>query len=244
MKNIFTKENIKKSLLWFFNSFIWLFVILFILDILSKQLLLNAVGGWDTIYVDGVIQYSSFSSFKITIIPNFISFGFTLNDGAAWGMFGNISNNVLRRTLLIGVSLIMVIAFVTYYIVKYKTLNKFYKAFLMCATAGAFGNFIDRAFYPNGLVVDFLKFDFMNFPLFNVADSVLVVSFAGLIIYTIVMEIIEHVNKNKAQNNTINSEIKEENLSLNVKEDQKTIIDIKENSVKKNEDNNEENNNK
>lgn len=225
MKNIFTKEQLKKYFLWFFKSFIWLFIILFVLDIVSKQLILNAVGGWEKVYVDGTINYPSFN---VTIIPNFISFGFTLNDGAAWGIFGNISNNVLRRTLLIGVSLIMFIAFLVYYIVKYKKLNLFYKAFLMCACAGAFGNLIDRAFYPNGYVIDFLKFDFMNFPLFNVADAVLVVSFAALIIYMIVMEIIEQVNKNKVkelnntnENKSLNNSINEEiNKSSNNEENQ------------------------
>ena len=47
-------------------------------------------------------------------------------------------------------------------------------------TAGALGNFIDRL--RLGYVVDFFYFSLINFPIFNVADIFVVVSFIGIAI--------------------------------------------------------------
>ena len=45
-------------------------------------------------------------------------------------------------------------------------------------TAGALGNFIDRL--RLGYVVDFFYFSLINFPVFNVADIFVVISFIGI----------------------------------------------------------------
>ena len=45
-------------------------------------------------------------------------------------------------------------------------------------TAGALGNFIDRL--RLGYVVDFFYFSLINFPVFNVADIFVVISFVGI----------------------------------------------------------------
>lgn len=46
--------------------------------------------------------------------------------------------------------------------------------------AGAFGNLADRI--KNGYVVDFIKTDFIDFPVFNVADCYVTISMVLLII--------------------------------------------------------------
>lgn len=196
-KNIWSKT--KKYLYWFYKSYIWIFILLFLFDIITKHVFLSIYGGWDNVL-------NNFYPKDITFIPGFISFTLTLNPGAGFGMLGNVDNEVLRRTLLIGISVIMTGIFVLYYSLRFKKLNGVYKGILMALTAGAFGNLIDRAFYPNGYVIDFIKFDFMDFPVFNIADSVLVISIIVLIIYMIYDTI---------KNNKKDSEVKDENDDLN-----------------------------
>ena len=52
--------------------------------------------------------------------------------------------------------------------------------------AGAIGNFIDRV--RLGYVVDMFQTDFMNFPIFNVADITLVCGVVCILIYIILDE--------------------------------------------------------
>lgn len=52
--------------------------------------------------------------------------------------------------------------------------------------AGAFGNFIDRM--RIGYVVDMLRFDFINFPIFNLADVFLTLGVSSMIIYILFFE--------------------------------------------------------
>ncbi|MPN31870.1 Lipoprotein signal peptidase [bioreactor metagenome] len=52
--------------------------------------------------------------------------------------------------------------------------------------AGALGNFIDRM--RIGYVVDMLRFDFINFPIFNLADVFLTLGVSSMIIYILFFE--------------------------------------------------------
>ena len=54
---------------------------------------------------------------------------------------------------------------------------------LIVLVAGAIGNLIDRI--VNGYVIDFISFDFINFPIFNVADCYITVSCILLLIICI-----------------------------------------------------------
>ena len=199
-------NKIKSALIWFYKSNIWIFIILFLFDIISKQVFLYIYGGWEE-----VLSTSSFS--KIPFIPGFISFEFLLNYGAAFGMGGNL-DDITRRILLIGISLIMTCLFVGYYIWKYKKINRVYKGLIMALTAGAFGNLIDRCFYPDGAVIDFIKFDFMNFATFNIADSVLVVTIIIFVIYFI-YDMVKHGDKNNL-NSEKNASDSDDDINKNI----------------------------
>ena len=62
-----------------------------------------------------------------------------------------------------------------------KNINKNWYAFsLTLIISGALGNFIDRI--RQGYVVDMFQLDFINFPIFNVADILLSVGFVVLFI--------------------------------------------------------------
>ncbi|MDP4182123.1 MAG: signal peptidase II, partial [Bacillota bacterium] len=75
-----------------------------------------------------------------------------------------------------------------------KTDNKFLKTALTIILGGAFGNFIDRLF--RGSVVDFLQFYFgsYQFPIFNLADSFIVI---GTILLMFYMLFIQKENENR-----------------------------------------------
>ena len=75
--------------------------------------------------------------------------------------------------------------------------------FIFCLR-GAIGNFIDRV--RLGYVVDMLQTDFMNFPIFNVADSTLVVGVICIFIYLILDESKERKAKMEQINVTIQTE--------------------------------------
>lgn len=197
LKELFKKENAIKNLKWFFHSFIWLGIILFVIDIVSKHIVLNAFGGWELF--ETTFENNGFTPVQpvYDVIPSLIGVTFVLNPGMAFGALGD-ADEVTRRVILIGVSVIMSAAFIFIYVKKFKTLNKMYKAILMCLAAGAIGNLIDRAFYPHGYVIDFIKFTFWpEFAVFNIADATLVVVLVIMIIYMIVEEIQVYLKKRK-----------------------------------------------
>lgn len=84
------------------------------------------------------------------------------NDGAAWGMWSG------HTWLFLLVMLVFLALFA--FILWKKWLNK--KSELLCLAAilgGGLGNMIDRIF-KGGLVTDMICLDFIDFPVFNVAD--------------------------------------------------------------------------
>lgn len=115
---------------------------------------------------------------QITIIPNLLNFHFTYNTGAAWSIFSD------QRVFLTILSLIASVAFL--YLMKDFSIkkNKIYSIAILLITSGTIGNLIDRAFRSKG-VVDFLEFGFIDFPVFNIADSFLTIGVILLAIYVI-----------------------------------------------------------
>ena len=197
-KKVFSKENLKK----FYRTYIWLMVLLFVVDIVTKWVVLNHFGvaamdksvhaGVVTkVYDNGVLvgEYSA-----IQIIKNFVYIGGSINDGAAFSMLAG------KRIALLLISLVMTGAFIAYYAIQYKKLTTVYKVALALMIAGAFGNLIDRAFYwPNitGFdgVIDWIIFKFGanggEFAMFNIADSCLVIGIIVVLIAIIVEEVKE-----------------------------------------------------
>lgn len=120
---------------------------------------------------------------KIIVIKHIISFYLTYNTGAAWSILSG------HRVLLVMLSIMASIACIVF-IVLFADFSK-KKWVLTCSitliSAGAIGNLIDRAFFENG-VIDFLCFEFIDFPIFNVADSLLTVGAVILFIYFLFIE--------------------------------------------------------
>ena len=131
-------------------------LIFFIIDLISKILVINTIKK------------------EIVLIPNFLSFNKVSNEGAAF----SILNGGRIFFILLGVTVII-------YIVKYmlKSINN--KVEILSYSlilGGIIGNLFDRIVY--GKVVDFISFKIFGyyFPIFNIADSMIVIGAILLII--------------------------------------------------------------
>jgi len=99
----------------------------------------------------------------VVLLPNILSLTYHINPGAAFGLFAG------GRWFFLAFALLVMIAIAVYYIRLPKgRIYNFIRFFLLLIAAGGIGNSIDRFLY--GYVIDFLKFDFINFPIFNIAD--------------------------------------------------------------------------
>lgn len=114
------------------------------------------------------------------VIENFFSFTYLVNKGAAWGVLSNVSWGITFFIILTSVSLV---AFAGVFIYALVTKRTFLSYSIAIVIGGTIGNFIDRVFL--GGVTDFLKFTFgeYNFPVFNLADSFLVIGVILVAIY-------------------------------------------------------------
>ncbi len=124
------------------------------------------------LYLEGRTAYE--------IIPNFFSFDYVENRGAAFGIMQG-------KHIFFYVVTFIAIAIILYiFITEFNTLAMYEKVFLSFFLAGILGNFIDRAF--RGYVIDFISFKFglYQYPCFNLADSymcVIIVLFIGYYFY-------------------------------------------------------------
>ena len=132
--------------------------------------------------VDQFTKFVVQSTFELyetkPFIDGFMSFTYIQNRGMAWGMFQNKIPVFLIFTLLF-----VLVGFKILYNVadnKRYTMVKYVDILLI---AGALGNFIDRL--TLGYVVDFFDVEFIDFPVFNVADIYVVVSMILAIILLI-----------------------------------------------------------
>ncbi|MDU7398480.1 MAG: signal peptidase II, partial [Enterococcus faecalis] len=107
-------------------------------------------------------------------IPGFLSLTHLRNTGAAWSLLEG-------KMIFFYVITVIVSVVIIYLLIKNYKKSIWYSVGLSFVLAGAIGNFIDRV--RLGYVVDMLQTDFMNFPIFNVADSTLVVGVICIFIY-------------------------------------------------------------
>lgn len=102
------------------------------------------------------------------------------NTGAAWGMFSG------KRLIFIIITIIAIV-FISIFIrntgnLFFITNNNVYgvlNLFLTLLLSGAIGNLIDRA--ARGYVIDFIYFELINFPIFNIADCYVTIACIGII---------------------------------------------------------------
>lgn len=106
-------------------------------------------------------------------IPNLVSLTYLQNRGAAFSMLQDQQWFFAVITLVVMVGAI-------WYLHKHIE-DSFWTVFgLVLIIAGGLGNFIDRI--SQGFVVDMFHLDFINFAIFNVADSYLTVGVVVLLL--------------------------------------------------------------
>jgi signal peptidase II len=127
---------------------------------------------------------------KLVIIKNFFAIYFVENEGAAWSILSN------KQGLLILASILALII-IYRYMYNFKNNRRNNLAFGLII-GGIFGNLIDRLFL--GYVRDFLSIQIINYyyPIFNFADSFIVIGVVLLIIAIFKGE--EDNAKNKSRN--------------------------------------------
>lgn len=135
---------------------------------------------------------------SINVISGILSFTYIKNTGAAWGIFSG------RRYFFIIFTALVLIA-LTFVIIKKRTANKVFNLAISLIYAGAIGNFLDRIF-RHGNVVDMIKLDFINYPVFNFADCCVVIGAVLLCVY-----IVFYYDADKARLKEKTAESSEEN---------------------------------
>lgn len=155
------KENVFKKRSQYFKLLALKLIIIFALiaiDLITKQL-------FENLFLKGKLD--------IVVIKDVLSFTYVQNTGAAFSVFSD-------HTLLLAImSVVFVIGFFVYDFFN-STKSVFNIASFVLIVGGAVGNMVDRVFLF--YVRDFIRFDFINFPIFNFADICLTM---GLITYAI-----------------------------------------------------------
>lgn len=146
------------------------------------------------VIVDLIVKKFTYGIDQDTI-PNFFSFYYTENTGAAWSMFSG-------STIALIVVSIFIILLIVVYGVFTKSKSPLLHVSLGLILGGAIGNLIDRIFL--GYVRDFIKLEFINFPIFNTADCFLTVGVVCLVVFYLI-EFIKEVKckKKEGKNNDI-----------------------------------------
>lgn len=122
---------------------------------------------------------------SVPIIDNFFYITSHRNEGAAWGILQG-------QMIFFYIITVIVVIGLVYLLHKYAHESKFMAVALSLFLAGAIGNFIDRLIRQ--AVVDFLDVYIFtyNYPIFNIADSALVIG----AIMTIIAMYLDEKNKN------------------------------------------------
>ena len=136
------------------------------------------------VFIDQIIKYivDLFMTLNssIDIISGFFRLTYVRNEGAAFSLFEN------KQVFLIIITIIA-LGFMFYFL-KNKTFKKYETIIYSMILSGVLANLIDRIF--RGYVIDYLDFTLIkyNFPIFNLADIMIVLGCILLIIFSYIGE--------------------------------------------------------
>lgn len=139
---------------------------------------------------DQLVKYWVVSNLSLgetmNVIPNVFSLTYYQNSGAAWSILQG-------QMWFFAIVTFVAVPLCIWLLWKNRRGSKFYSLALGLVIAGALGNFIDRM--RLGYVVDMFQTDFMNFPIFNVADMCLTIGVVMVFIYALFEERFERKTK-------------------------------------------------
>lgn len=125
--------------------------------------------------------------YTLPIIEDIFHFTYRENTGMAFGMLKE------HRWVFMLVSTILIIG-LGFYLFGMKSQNRLYDVSIAMILSGGIGNMIDRIFL--GYVVDFIDCRFINFAVFNGADSFVCVG-SGLLMLALVMDLVKEIKLEK-----------------------------------------------
>ena len=133
------------------------------------------------IILDQLVKWAVVSNIKLSevkgFIPSIMSLTYLQNTGAAFSILEN-------QQWLFTIITLLVIGGAIWYLIKNIKGSFWLISGLTLIIAGGLGNFIDRL--RQGFVVDMFQVDFINFAVFNVADTYL--TFGVLIMLLVIIK--------------------------------------------------------
>jgi signal peptidase II len=172
-----------------------LFVVLVLLDQWTKFLAVERLTlvfdrGGEVTLSDKVAGFYSYKHLEpLSTEPYYVwqpvwRMNYVENPGAAWGLFRGFSQGF--RNLFFTLVSVAAVGFIIHYYRKLRTDQRYLQVALALVLAGAVGNFIDRI--ARRYVIDFIEWYWWNrpdirWPTFNIADSLIVVGVAMLVLH-------------------------------------------------------------
>ena len=138
------------------------------------------IGAILLVLADQITKALTVSQFRlydsVTVIDGILNFTRHHNTGGPWSIFDN-------HIIIFIIVTFLIFALELWYFRKKPMQGCLEKTSVMMINAGAVGNLIDRIF--RGYVVDMIEVTFIDYPVFNLADCLIVVGCILLCIYVI-----------------------------------------------------------
>lgn len=141
-------------------------------------ILIGLLIGADQLFKIWIVEHFVLGEQQV-LLPKVLSLTYLKNTGGAFSLLEG------KMTFFFIITVVALIAGI-YFLFKNLQESKWLTIGISLFLAGAIGNFIDRLRF--GYVVDMFQLDFINFPIFNIADIALVIGVACIMIYFILDE--------------------------------------------------------
>lgn len=118
----------------------------------------------------------------VSLVPNVLSLTYIRNSGAAWSILED-------QMIFFYVITVVVVGALIYFLHTEGKKSPIASTGIAFIMGGAIGNFIDRLHLK--YVIDMIRLEFINYPIFNVADMALTIGVIILIGYIVYDELVK-----------------------------------------------------